>query len=577
MNKKIISIFLLTTIVSTQIGTITFAKELTYATENKISSKNKLDENDSVVNIPDNNLKEALNKKLGKPASNIITKEQLKSLTGTLDLTYKFISNLEGIQYCTNLNWLCLNNNLLKDITPLSNLTNLTGLTLDGNSINDISPLSKLTNLTHLYVDYTNIQDITPLSNLTNLTLLSLEDNKITDVSSLTNLKNLTFLDLENNQINDISPLVNLTNLRTLELNNQSIIGKDVTSIGNKAIVNNIIKDLNSDLIAPINNDSYSYDSNNGQITFNDISVTGNKYYEFSTKITLGKATSVFNGKVKQNIMFNKVNEFDSKFREAYWNNNSLVFGGTFDILGTEKDKNSKKILLIKDENDNIIKKIDTWNASWNENTGYQCFIDKNTLKKLKDGKYTLFVTTVIDGVTYESTIKTSNKSTENDINSLEPLRFDESIIKFFTDVNNDVVFSKNESIITPNSNVKSIYFNENGLVIDGNLGFKEVSITNPINVKLIIKNSNGSTIDTINTWNASWGEKNTGFQGIIGKDILSELEKNEYTLFASTNFNGKEFETKLVANSDFNIGNTINDFNISVKANKDIITLTKK
>lgn len=108
-------------------------------------------------------------------------------------------------------------------------------------------------------------------------------------------------------------------------------------------------------------------------------------------------------------------------------------------------------------------------------------------------------------------------------------------------------------------------------------MGFKEVSITNPINVKLIIKNSNGSTIDTINTWNASWGEKNTGFQGIIGKDILSELEKNEYTLFASTNFNGKEFETKLVANSDFNIGNTINDFNISVKANKDIITLTKK
>ncbi|MDM0613076.1 hypothetical protein QTH09_18890, partial [Clostridium perfringens] len=76
---------------------------------------------------------------------------------------------------------------------------------------------------------------------------------------------------------------------------------------------------------------------------------------------------------------------------------------------------------------------------------------------------------------------------------------------------------------------VKTMYFNESGLVVDGNFGFQGTSLNKPINAKLLIKDSTGNVIETIDTWKASWGEKNTGFQGIISKEVLSKITKGEY------------------------------------------------
>ncbi|WP_415283902.1 hypothetical protein, partial [Clostridium perfringens] len=226
-------------------------------------------------------------------------------------------------------------------------------------------------------------------------------------------------------------------------------------------------------------------------------------------------------------------------------------------------------------------KTINTWNASWNGNTGYQCFISKDDLGNLENGNYKLFVTMNLNGKEYESPVKQSQSLTRflvhNNINKLESLRINNSMIDFSSDTDNNVVFSKKEaSQLTPKVNVKTMYFIESGLVVDGNFGFENYKLDSSLNTKLVLKNSNGDIINTTGTWNAAWGEKNTGFQGIISKEALQKLVDGEYTLYAQASLNGSDYETKLTTNSDFNVNSIINDFKISVNANNQTITVTK-
>jgi internalin A len=130
----------------------------------------------------------------------------------------KNITDLSGIEYAINLQYLDLNNNEISNISGLSMLTNLTELDLGYNKIVDINPLSNLANLTKLRISENWIADITVLSNLTNLTQLWLNDNRIRDISSIATLTNLTELWLQKNSINDISALAGLTNLTVLYL-----------------------------------------------------------------------------------------------------------------------------------------------------------------------------------------------------------------------------------------------------------------------------------------------------------------------------------------------------------------------
>lgn len=138
--------------------------------------------------------------------------------------------DLMQIGKLTNLVYLNLNTNYIRDITPLSNLTNLTFLNLEGNHISDITPLANLSNLTDLYLGYNNqISDLTPLEGLTNLISLSVYTNKISDITPLAGLTNLKELILQNNHISDITPLVELTNLTDLDLSDNYI--SDISSL----------------------------------------------------------------------------------------------------------------------------------------------------------------------------------------------------------------------------------------------------------------------------------------------------------------------------------------------------------
>jgi len=135
------------------------------------------------VTFPDSNLEVAIREVINKPEGVILTSD-LEGLT-SLKVSGNEITDLTGLEHCTNLTQLQLWGNQISDISPLASMTNLTNLWLLDNQISDISPLASLTNLTNLYLAANQISDISPLASLTDLTQLTLFINQITDISPL--------------------------------------------------------------------------------------------------------------------------------------------------------------------------------------------------------------------------------------------------------------------------------------------------------------------------------------------------------------------------------------------------------
>ena len=173
------------------------------------------------VTFPDANLETVIREAIDK-LEGPISVSDLESLV-MLEAPGKGISDLTGLEYCLNLQYLGLWDSNISDISPLAGLLNLQGLELDGNNISDISPLAGLINLEYLNLLSNNISDISSLISLTNLAYLNFWDNNISDISSLISLTNLRELWLAENSISDISALAGLFNLHTLDLADNNI------------------------------------------------------------------------------------------------------------------------------------------------------------------------------------------------------------------------------------------------------------------------------------------------------------------------------------------------------------------
>lgn len=167
------------------------------------------------VDIPDDELRERLESRLGKRAGETITSIEMASLT-RFGVYRRGVVDLTGLEFATGLVDLSLNDNEIVDIGPLSGLTNLSRLTLTDNPIEDLSPLAGLTGLTKLNMDRLDVVDIAPLAGLTSLEGLGAKGNQIVDLSPLANLAALTGLRLDGNRIVDISPVASLTLLDLL-------------------------------------------------------------------------------------------------------------------------------------------------------------------------------------------------------------------------------------------------------------------------------------------------------------------------------------------------------------------------
>ena len=200
----------------------------------------------TIVNIPDANLAKAIRKELGLQTNQAITKtdmEKLKSLNAGKSFTQtpdsEKIKNLEGLQYAVNLGVLSIYNNLVSDLSVLSDVTNLFFIDISRNQISNITALSNLTNLTWLNLQANQISNITALSNLTNLTWLDLRNNDVIDISSLSGMKNMTKLYLGFNEISNITALSSLNNLTVLNLESNQISNiAALSSLSNLTVLN---------------------------------------------------------------------------------------------------------------------------------------------------------------------------------------------------------------------------------------------------------------------------------------------------------------------------------------------------
>lgn len=158
------------------------------------------------------------------------------------------VASFEGLQYCTNVEDVSIDDGTVTDLSPLAELTKLRFLFIDGHNISDVSPLADLTNLEWLWLDDNDIEDISPLASLTGLAGLSLFSNQIEDISALAALTDLEDLDLDDNVITDISSLAGLQNVTDLGLMNNAITDiaalQGMTLLEDLELANNGIFDI---------------------------------------------------------------------------------------------------------------------------------------------------------------------------------------------------------------------------------------------------------------------------------------------------------------------------------------------
>ena len=182
-----------------------------------------------VVDIPDPNLRAAIESDLRKPAGATITVNDMAILgggsRGQFYAAGRNISNLTGLQFATNLKDLDLSNNSISDVWALAGLSNLWRLSLSNNSISDISALTGLINLNRLDLSNNNISDISVLTGLARLNDLDLSNNNILGLAGLTLSSTWTFsLDLSNNNISGLAGLtLSSTGPLSLDLSNNNI------------------------------------------------------------------------------------------------------------------------------------------------------------------------------------------------------------------------------------------------------------------------------------------------------------------------------------------------------------------
>ncbi len=183
---------------------------------------------EAAVDIPDSNLRAAIETALGKNSDAPITPSEMAMLP-RLEAKNANITDLTGLEFAASLTELDLTHNSVSNIASVASLTKLTHLDLDRNPISDISAVAGLTNLTFLDIWGTDISDISPVAGLTNLTTLGLGSNNISDISPVAGLTHLTGLYLLGNHITDISALSGLTRLKKLWLQRNNI--SDLSSL----------------------------------------------------------------------------------------------------------------------------------------------------------------------------------------------------------------------------------------------------------------------------------------------------------------------------------------------------------
>lgn len=151
----------------------------------------------------------------------VIEVNELKNITGMLDLSNCNLTDISGLQCCANVSRLYINNNALADISVVMFMENLKSLHANNNNITQISALP-------LKLEFLNVEnnDITAMNiHSDRLKVIFAGKNNISDISFAAVCPKLEMLDLSFNNVTNTTPLLNLENLKVLNLSNNNING----------------------------------------------------------------------------------------------------------------------------------------------------------------------------------------------------------------------------------------------------------------------------------------------------------------------------------------------------------------
>lgn len=145
---------------------------------------------------------------------------KLESLT----LSGCYLSSIDNLAQATNLTYLDLSCNSIRDISSLTGMTKLTYLDLSENALIRLDDLTGLTELKTLDVSYNSLLSTAPVAALVNLTHLDVSANGLFKLEGIGELTELTWFAASYNNLIDVDLLEPCTQLNTLIVSHNTIL-----------------------------------------------------------------------------------------------------------------------------------------------------------------------------------------------------------------------------------------------------------------------------------------------------------------------------------------------------------------
>ena len=158
----------------------------------------------------------------GCGVSSITNLESLSNLV-YLDLSKNTLRNIDVLSGFTRLQEVHMASNVLTDLDAMSDLSELKILDVSNNSLQSLKPLYGISGLSELAAGNNALEDITGLGAMTGLTKLDLSTNLLKDITPVSDCSALTELNIASNKLKDISALAKLTALVRLDFSSNDV------------------------------------------------------------------------------------------------------------------------------------------------------------------------------------------------------------------------------------------------------------------------------------------------------------------------------------------------------------------
>lgn len=139
-----------------------------------------------------------------------------------LNISNNLLTNLRGIEACSDLSWLNASHNQIDSIKHLKKLIHLNVLNLGYNKVKSTTHIGKLKELKALIVNNNELSSMDGLKSLKDLNTLVCSHNKLVEID-VTNLSNLLKLSAAHNQFKEVPNLTFQKDLKEVRLNDNLI------------------------------------------------------------------------------------------------------------------------------------------------------------------------------------------------------------------------------------------------------------------------------------------------------------------------------------------------------------------